>query len=224
MDATHFAAHGFALVPDVLASVECEAIAAHVVAATGSSPGTRCLLSFDWCRALAVWLREHPSLSPLLPPDSVAVQCTSFEKSSARNWLVPVHQDLSIPVAARVDHESLGGWSRKEGSLYVHAPVAVLEQLVAVRLHIDACGLDDGPLRLVPGSHVRGQIEPEAAALARRAGTEVVCAAERGSALVMRPLLLHSSSKAKGTSRRRVLHFLFGPRALPLGLTWQTAV
>jgi len=40
----------------------------------------------------------------------------------------------------------------------------------------------------------------------------------------MRPLLLHASSKGTGTSRRRVLHFLFGPRDLPLGLQWQRAV
>jgi hypothetical protein len=36
----------------------------------------------------------------------------------------------------------------------------------------------------------------------------------------MRPLLLHASSKATGTSRRRVLHFVFGPPDLPLGLAW----
>ena len=28
---------------------------------------------------------------------------------------------------------------------------------------------------------------------------------------------------ATGTSRRRVLHFLFGPRALPCGLAWAHA-
>jgi hypothetical protein len=38
--------------------------------------------------------------------------------------------------------------------------------------------------------------------------------------MAMRPLLLHASSKATGSSRRRVLHFLFGPPALPFGLEW----
>ena len=36
----------------------------------------------------------------------------------------------------------------------------------------------------------------------------------------MRPLLLHASSKASGTSRRPVLHFLFDPAALPDGMAW----
>jgi hypothetical protein len=35
---------------------------------------------------------------------------------------------------------------------------------------------------------------------------------------------LHASSKATGTSRRRVLHFVFGPRALPYGLEWERSV
>ena len=38
--------------------------------------------------------------------------------------------------------------------------------------------------------------------------------------MLMRPLLLHASSKTAGTSRRRVLHFLFGPRELAFGLVW----
>ena len=41
--------------------------------------------------------------------------------------------------------------------------------------------------------------------------------------MLMRPLLLHASSKATGASRRRVLHFVFGPPALPHGLAWVRA-
>ena len=40
----------------------------------------------------------------------------------------------------------------------------------------------------------------------------------------MRPLLLHASSKALVPSFRRVLHFVFGPPALPKGLRWGQAV
>jgi hypothetical protein len=40
----------------------------------------------------------------------------------------------------------------------------------------------------------------------------------------MRPLLLHSSSKAQAHAPRRVLHFLFGPEQLPCGLKWHRAV
>jgi ectoine hydroxylase-related dioxygenase (phytanoyl-CoA dioxygenase family) len=99
-----------------------------------------------------------------------------------------------------------------------------LEQLVAVRLHIDPCTVNDGPLKVVPGSHVNGILSPQAATAARSAIGEVVCEAEQGAAVVMRPLLLHSSSKSQGGGRRRVLHFLYGPRLLPLGLRWQAEV
>jgi hypothetical protein len=224
MDPTAFTSQGFALVPQVLTAAECEAAASRIAAVSADSAGTRSLLSQAWCQALAATIRRHPSLAPLVPAGFAAVQCTFFEKSASRNWLVPVHQDLSIPVAARVEHAGLGGWSEKEGALYVQPPVELLAQLVAVRLHIDGCGAEDGPLRVVPGSHRHGRMEAQAAAAARQAQAEVVCVAGQGSAMAMRPLLLHASSKSTGGSRRRVLHFLFGPRALPFGLQWQHAV
>jgi hypothetical protein len=40
----------------------------------------------------------------------------------------------------------------------------------------------------------------------------------------MKPLLLHASSKAASPRPRRVLHFLYGPKQLPLGLEWAVAV
>jgi ectoine hydroxylase-related dioxygenase (phytanoyl-CoA dioxygenase family) len=140
------------------------------------------------------------------------------------NWLVPVHQDLSIPVAHRVDHPNLGPWSEKEGALFVQPPTAILQQLIAVRVHLDACTTHDGPLRVLAGSHNLGKCDAQATAAARQTHTEQVCTVERGGAMLMRPLLLHASSKSTGSSQRRVLHFLFGPATLPLGLEWQDAV
>ena len=218
------ATDGFALVPQVLRAEECETIAGYASPSVSTSAGTRSLLQQSWCASLAERLREHPVLSKLVPAEFVAAQCTYFEKSASRNWLVPVHQDLSIPVAAHVSNPALRGWSEKEGSLFVQAPIEFLEQLVAVRVHLDACASQDGPLRVVPGTHGRGRIEPEVAAAIRATAMEVPCYAEKGEALALRPLLLHASSKATGTSRRRILHFLFGPRQLPYGLRWQYAV
>lgn len=212
---------GFALIPAVITDDECLLI--DLALQTCGSPGTRCSLHLDWCAALATRLREHPALSSLIPPDYVAAQCTYFEKSTATNWLVPVHQDLSIPVAEKLPDPSLRGWSEKEGSIYVQPPPEVLQQLVAVRLHIDPCGDNDGPLKVVPGSHALGRIRANAASAIRARSGETSCIAARGSALAMRPLLLHSSSKANGSSLRRVLHFLFGPPTLPYGLRWQHA-
>lgn len=220
-----FLEHGFATIHPVLHPTECAAVGDRVARGTSASGGTRSLLQQDWCRDLAQRLRQHPALAPALAADMVAVQCTYFEKSASRNWLVPVHQDLSIPVAHRVaDQPDLGPWSEKEGVLFVQPPVNVLEQLVAVRVHLDACTADDGPLRVIPGSHRGGKLDAQAAVAARQAQPEQVCTVAQGGAVLMRPLLLHASSKSTGTSRRRVLHFLLGPATLPMGLAWREAV
>jgi ectoine hydroxylase-related dioxygenase (phytanoyl-CoA dioxygenase family) len=80
-------------------------------------------------------------------------KCTLFTKSPDKNWLFTLHQDLSIPVAERVGSSRCTGWSEKEGDLFVQPPITVLEQLVAIRLHLDDCDEQNGALRGVPGSH-----------------------------------------------------------------------
>jgi len=187
--------------------------------------GQRELLEQAWCRELAQWLRGLAGLRPFLPADHVAVQCTLFEKSQDRNWLVSPHQDLAIPVAQRVSHEALSGWSVKGGRHFVLAPPAVLENMLAVRLHLDDATEADGGLRFVRGSHRHGHLDDDALRRRRDEAGEIAVDARAGDALLMRPLVLHASSKASAAGgRRRVLHCLFGPPALPHGLSWQWAV
>lgn len=127
MHISQFETNGIALIEQLLSNAACQAIAAQVASFSSASVGTCCLLSQAWCRALAARMRQNPSLAALMPSDLVAVQCTYFEKSLAHNWLVPIHQDMSIPVAKRIEHQNLQGWSEKEGSLYVQAPVDILQ-------------------------------------------------------------------------------------------------
>jgi ectoine hydroxylase-related dioxygenase (phytanoyl-CoA dioxygenase family) len=214
--AADFARHGFAVIPGVADAGRCAQYAAQISA--HDTAGSRTLLSQPWCAELAGSLVSAPALQGLLPAGHIAVQCTFFEKSGSVNWLVPVHQDLSIPVQERVEDALLRGWSRKEDGWYVQPPAGLLEQMIAVRLHLDPCGATDGPVHVVPGSHLQGVISPQDAVTMRQ--NEVACLAEVGDLLVMRPLVLHRSSKATGASRRRVLHFLFGPAGLPHGLEW----
>jgi hypothetical protein len=219
MDIDDFSRDGFVLLPGVLVPEQCASFAVKIEASKRVA-GARHLLSQDWCVALANQLRHDTRLAALVPADHVAVQCSYFEKSAECNWLVSLHQDLSIPVARKVETPALRGWSEKDGELYVQPPTEVLAQLTAVRLHLDHCGHDDGPLRLVPGSHSDGRLPSGAT----DGGQSVEVTAAAGDALVMRPLLLHASSKSSGFSRRRVLHFVFGPPALPHGLVWRHAL
>jgi hypothetical protein len=211
---------GFLSLDPLLSPEQTTAAEADLEVLRVDSVGTRNLLGQAWCRSLVGWLKEQPVISAVLQADAVAVQCTLFEKSSERNWLVPPHQDLSIPVRRKVEAPGLSGWSKKEGVLYVQPPVEVLEQLVAVRIHIDECGPEHGPLRVVPGSHRLGRVGEKDISAIREESGERECVVGRGGALVIRPLLLHASSKATAPNRRRVLHFLFGPGELPLGLEW----
>ncbi|WP_332847998.1 phytanoyl-CoA dioxygenase family protein [Massilia sp. S19_KUP03_FR1] len=217
MYADSFTQSGHVTLPAMVDAAELQAIAA-MLAQTMARP--REMLSLPWCAALADKLRGQLVAAGLLPAGFVSVQCTAFEKSRDQNWLVAPHQDLSIPVARRVDDPALSGWSDKDGTLFVQPPVAVLAQLVALRLHIDACQAHDGALKVVPGSHLAGRIQEADKAHLKATRGEVVCPVAPGGGMAMRPLLLHASSKATGDSRRRVLHFVFGPAVLPFGMEW----
>jgi len=221
--AQQFARDGFVFCESVIAKRHLDTICSHVEP-IDFAVGTRNLLTHSWCRDLAAELRMHPDISQALAPTQVVVQCTLFEKRSDRNWLVSLHQDLGIPVRGRIEHPALQGWSYKEGSWFVQAPPGVLEQMVAVRLHLDDCGADDGPLRVVPGSHVQGKIAIHEGIAMRDRLDDRICTVSAGDVLLMRPLLLHASSKSRGTTRRRVLHFVFGPPELPFGLAWHNKV
>lgn len=212
---------GYLLLPGLLAPVQCQSLIGQLGELPAGTAGQRELLQQPWCRALAHDLLALPVLQPYLPAGAVAVQCTLFEKSVERNWLVSPHQDLVIPVAARVAHPALTTWSVKDGQHFVLAPAELLAQVVALRLHLEDATEADGGLRVVPGSHRAGVLDEDEASRWRERFGEVVVDARAGDALLMRPLVLHASSKATAAlGRRRVLHFLFGPAALPFGLAW----
>ncbi len=216
--------HGFLVLPGVLDEKAIRSVENGLSGLSMAGAGTRNLLARSWCQELSQRIATHPAIRLLLPSSPGAVQCTYFEKSQDQNWLVSLHQDLSIPVRERVDHPELRGWSLKEEQLFVQPPASLLEKLLAVRVHLDDCGADSGPLRVVRGSHRFGRVSEEQARALRDTNGETICEADAGSALVMRPLLLHASSKATAAHHRRVLHFLFGSDSPGYGLQWQQHV
>jgi ectoine hydroxylase-related dioxygenase (phytanoyl-CoA dioxygenase family) len=145
-----------------------------------------------------------------------------FDKTPDANWKVAWHQDLTIAVRERIDVPGYGPWSVKGGVVHVQPPTAVLEQMLAVRVHVDACGPENGPLRVLPGSHREGRLSQSEVDLRVKEGEPVRCAIARGGVLAFRPLLLHSSSQAAEPARRRVVHFEFAAAELSGGLAWQT--
>jgi hypothetical protein len=215
-----FDAAGFCVLDDVVPPALCDSLCFALSTSLPIRAGSRALLAHPTCRQLAVVIKNHPEIRPLLPPSTVAVQCTLFDKTPETNWLVSLHQDLSIPVRARIESDRCGTWSRKEGQWFVQPPGELLNRLVAVRVHLDPSTAENGPLRVVPGSHRFGRLTACEADMHRKNLGETTVHSPRGGALIMRPLLLHASSKATSPAHRRVLHVLFGPRDLPLGLEW----
>lgn len=140
-----------------------------------------------------------------------------FDKTPDSNWKVPWHQDLSLAVQERVDIEGWGPWSEEEGIVHVQPPVEILEQMLTVRLHLDDCGPDNGPLRVLPGTHLKGRLTGEQIREASQ-HPETVCACDAGTVLVMRPLLLHASSTSTRPGHRRVVHLEFCDAELPPGI------
>jgi ectoine hydroxylase-related dioxygenase (phytanoyl-CoA dioxygenase family) len=99
-----------------------------------------------------------------------------------------------------------GPWSIKAGITYAHAPATALSRVIALRLHFDDSRADNGPLRVLPGTHALGVLSD--ADIQRLVGeiASVECVVRAGGIVAMRPLIVHASSKAKADVPRRVLH------------------
>jgi ectoine hydroxylase-related dioxygenase (phytanoyl-CoA dioxygenase family) len=99
-----------------------------------------------------------------------------------------------------------GPWSEKAGVTYAHAPAWALSRVIALRVHLDASAADNGPLRVVPGSHLGGVLSDRTVMEFVSTNDYVECCVPQGGVVAMRPLIIHSSSKSRSAKSRRVLH------------------
>jgi ectoine hydroxylase-related dioxygenase (phytanoyl-CoA dioxygenase family) len=120
--------------------------------------------------------------------------------------MVVWHQDTALPLRERREVLGWGPWSVKEGVHYAHAPASALEQVVALRIHLDDSTSENGPLRVLPGTHTLGVLTDEEIHDLSTKIAEIECLVGRGGVLAMRPLMVHASSKAQSEMPRRVLH------------------
>ncbi len=229
IDRTAFEQSGFAVVMDVLTATELDALllahaALEASQSSGRHAGIRNLLRES---PVVAAIASSPAViglaTPLLGEGTFPVRALFLDKTPGANWKVPWHQDLAIAVRERVDLDGFTGWSVKDGVPHVHPPAAILACMVTVRLHLDDCHAENGPLRVLPGSHRHGRLDQKAITRCRSGAAEVVCTISRGGALVMRPLLLHASSAAIHPAHRRVLHLEYAAGPLPGALRWANA-
>lgn len=221
---TDFRTRGFTIADVKLTHLQCDHLASSVPSVSAGRGGVRGLLAHP----TVLQLLQHQQLGQYLwstvGRDLVAVKATLFDKTAASNWRVQWHQDRVVAIRERMDVAGYGPWSVKAGMAHVEPPASVLEQMLAVRVHLDDCGPDNGPLRVLPGSHEWGKLDEEELAFRVASGTPVEVPAAKGSLILMRPLLVHASSPSLLPGHRRVLHIEFAPPEAISPLQWQTAI
>jgi hypothetical protein len=224
-------ADGFTLLPAVLSGEHVRAAVAEwatvtrtnandpaILANGGPAYGARNLLQIwplvmDLARVDSLRLPVMEILGPL----AGVVRVLFFDKPPGHSWALPWHKDYNIAVA---EHGLEGAFTKpttKAGVPHVMAPAAVLNHMLTARLHLDDVTTDNGPLRVIPGSHRYYQTGEDA----QREPVAVYCAA--GDVLLMRPLLTHSSGHSKTDLRlhRRIVHFECADSPeLPDGYHW----
>ncbi|MEY2427808.1 MAG: hypothetical protein QOJ40_693 [Verrucomicrobiota bacterium] len=213
--------HGFAFVPGFLSGSECDRLIKALGPVTGA--GRRGLLSVPTVAELAGSPRLIALIRPYLPIEPRPVRAIYFDKAPGANWPAPWHQDLMLPVDAPAEVPGFGPRSLKDGVPHVQPPVELLERMLTVRLHLDACNESNGALRVLPGTHRYGRLSSERIAKLREELPGWVCRASLGDVLLMRPLLLHASRRSHGEGHRRVLHIEFAAFELPRGLRFHEA-
>lgn len=149
--------------------------------------------------------------------EAFPIDAIFFDKRPEANWTVPAHQDRVMPVQSAVAGIT---WLRN-GIDYAEPSAETLAALLALRVHFDDVGAEDGPLEVIPGAHRRGLLDEEAL---RWFGTTPYepCPAARGDILLMRPLLLHRSRRKLAPGPRRVLHVVYATESPGQGLRWKS--
>jgi Phytanoyl-CoA dioxygenase (PhyH) len=188
-----------------------------------SHAGERNLLDVPVVRRLAGSSFVRGLIEPVLGSGCFAVRGILFNKTKEANWKVVWHQDCVIAVVARKDLPGWRPWSIKAGVNHVRPSSDIPSRMLAIRIHLDECGAENGPLRVIPGSHKQGFLSDRLIQDWMKSGA-VTCIASQGHAILMRPLLLHSSSPATVPGRRRVIHLEFAAEELPNGVEWKDRV
>jgi ectoine hydroxylase-related dioxygenase (phytanoyl-CoA dioxygenase family) len=199
---------GFWIEDEVFSDRECDDLieAAPLGLRGRSRAGARHLMAIPAIEAAAKDERLLRIARRALGGGAVPFRATLFDKSATANWLVVWHQDTALPLESRNNSIEWGPRSLKAGILYAHAPAWALSRVLALRISLDASTSENGPLRVIPCSHLAGVLSDDEILGLARTRKNIEALVPRGGVLAMRPLLVHSSSKARSGEPRRVLH------------------
>jgi hypothetical protein len=223
---------GFVLLPGVFTAAQADAMLVGLGPAlsdppaaqgtmrseTGTIYAARNLLTL-WPAVVQVW-RQPPlleALAAVLGPEYGLVRVLYFDKPPERSWALPWHKDMTIAVRRHLPSVHFSKPTRKASVPHVEAPTELLEQMLTARIHLDEVTEENGPLKVLPGSHRTGKVMVPGESKPR------AILASRGDVLLMRPLLAHNSGNSHPQTKRhrRILHLEFaGRRELADGYAW----
>jgi hypothetical protein len=166
--------------------------------------------------ARAVGLRDV--LLAELGPGAGVVRGLFFDKPPGHGWALPWHKDYTVAVRS---HGPLGRFRKpttKAGIPHLEAPTDLLARVLTARIHLDDMTDENGPLRVIPGSHHFDRTADD------EPRPPVVVRCRAGDVLLMRPLLTHASGHADAATRlhRRIVHLECAPAGAPgVGYEWR---
>jgi hypothetical protein len=133
------AARGFAVIADVLRPHEIEVLNTALSASElrRSRAGARHILGNPNVARLAKDPRLMEIARQVLGVEARPFRATLFDKSATSNWLAVSHQDTALPLRERRELPGWGPRSLKEGVIYAPAPAVALEEVLALRVHLD---------------------------------------------------------------------------------------
>jgi Phytanoyl-CoA dioxygenase (PhyH) len=225
---------GFAVVPAVFDPVEIDAITteltqalvigrAGVLEQAGRIYAARNIMQL-WPKVADVWRRPPlpEILRDILGAKFGLVRVLFFDKPPEQSWSLPWHKDLTIAVRNnRLASRQFKHPTTKSGVPHVEASQAVLDGMLTARLHLDDVTEENGPMKVIPGSHITGK-----ASNMDESKSQTVLA-KRGDVLLIRPLVEHNSvpSRSGNLQHRRILHLEFvNSPDLPDGYEWHDYV
>src|SRR5215471_18333805 len=159
--ATEVERDGFAVIPEVFAAAEIEAMTIDLTRALAKPREATFIRSREshvyaarnllelWPPTSTVW-RRHPLpglLRAVLGPPFGLVRCLFFDKPPEQSWSLPWHKDLTIAVREHVaDNSRFTKPTRKAGVPHVVAPRDVLDRMLTLRIHLDDITEKNGPM------------------------------------------------------------------------------
>jgi len=219
---------GFSVIDNAFTNQEIEDIQAAI---NGADTTKETFKKSDDLFAIRQFLKEVPDTIELIfnkklkaiireifGKDYFLVKSIYFDKPETSNWFVSYHQDLTISVNQKVEILGFGPYTKKHDQFAVQPPLNILESNFTIRIHLDDTNEENGALKVIPNSHSKGIYRPET--IDWNIEKEVSCNVARGGLMVMKPLLLHSSSRTTNNQKRRVIHLEFSNQTLPKELQW----